>query len=84
VLTLLNSFLEAPDGKLPETIETKDHLWLIGTQFHPELKSRPFEPPPLLPDSLKLLLSKAGLFSACAAAIISLLPHGKLSPFIIA
>ena len=37
----------SPDGKLPETIEIKDHPWYIGVQFHPELKSRPFEPHPL-------------------------------------
>jgi CTP synthase len=34
----------SPDGKLPEAIELKDHPWFLGVQFHPELKSRPFEP----------------------------------------
>ena len=37
----------SPDGLLPETIEYPDHPWFIGVQFHPELKSRPFEPHPL-------------------------------------
>lgn len=37
----------SPDGLLPEIIELKDHPWFIGVQFHPELKSRPFEPHPL-------------------------------------
>jgi len=37
----------SPDGVLPETIEYPDHPWFIGVQFHPELKSRPFEPHPL-------------------------------------
>jgi CTP synthase len=37
----------SPDGLLPETIEFPDHPWFIGVQFHPELKSRPFEPHPL-------------------------------------
>ncbi|MGH6836174.1 MAG: CTP synthase [Methylocella sp.] len=37
----------SPDGLLPETIEFSDHPWFIGVQFHPELKSRPFEPHPL-------------------------------------
>lgn len=37
----------SPDGKLPETVEIKGHPWYIGVQFHPELKSRPFEPHPL-------------------------------------
>ena len=37
----------SPDGLLPEMIEYEDHPWFIGVQFHPELKSRPFEPHPL-------------------------------------
>ncbi|MDR7037992.1 CTP synthase [Methylobacterium sp. BE186] len=37
----------SPDGLLPETIEHVGHPWFIGVQFHPELKSRPFEPHPL-------------------------------------
>ena len=37
----------SPDGLLPETVELRDHPWFIGVQFHPELKSRPFEPHPL-------------------------------------
>ncbi len=37
----------SPDGRLPEIIERADHPWFIGVQFHPELKSRPFDPHPL-------------------------------------
>jgi CTP synthase len=37
----------SPDGVLPEIIEYPDHPWFVGVQFHPELKSRPFEPHPL-------------------------------------
>ncbi len=37
----------SPDGLLPEIVEIKDHPWFVGVQFHPELKSRPFEPHPL-------------------------------------
>jgi CTP synthase len=37
----------SPDGLLPEIIELPDHPWFIGVQFHPELKSRPFDPHPL-------------------------------------
>lgn len=37
----------SPDGTIPEIIEYKDHPWFIGVQFHPELKSRPFDPHPL-------------------------------------
>ncbi|WP_290490137.1 glutamine amidotransferase-related protein, partial [Hyphomonas sp. UBA2654] len=37
----------SPDGKLPEIFELPEHPWFIGVQYHPELKSRPFEPHPL-------------------------------------
>jgi CTP synthase len=37
----------SPDGVLPELCERADHPWFIGVQFHPELKSRPFDPHPL-------------------------------------
>jgi CTP synthase len=37
----------SPDGLLPEMIEFEDHPWFVGVQFHPELKSRPFDPHPL-------------------------------------
>ena len=34
----------SPDGVLPELCERVDHPWFVGVQFHPELKSRPFDP----------------------------------------
>ncbi|MFQ5784184.1 MAG: CTP synthase [Alphaproteobacteria bacterium] len=37
----------SPDGKLPEIIELPEHPWFVGVQFHPELKSKPFQPHPL-------------------------------------
>jgi len=37
----------SPDGVLPEIVEIPTHPWFIGVQYHPELKSRPFEPHPL-------------------------------------
>ena len=37
----------SPDGQLPEIVERPDHPWFVGVQFHPELKSKPFEPHPL-------------------------------------
>jgi len=37
----------SPDGVLPEICERADHPWFIGVQYHPELKSRPFDPHPL-------------------------------------
>ena len=38
---------KSPDGILPEIVELSDHPWFIGVQFHPELKSKPFNPHPL-------------------------------------
>ena len=43
----------SPDGKLPEIVEIKDHPWFIGVQFHPELKSKPFDPHPLFADFVR-------------------------------
>ncbi len=43
----------SPDGRLPEIVEWKDHPWFIGVQFHPELKSKPFEPHPLFKDFIR-------------------------------
>ncbi|MDP2662917.1 MAG: CTP synthase [Dehalococcoidia bacterium] len=37
----------SPDGRLVEISEIKDHPWMLGTQFHPEFKSRPNRPHPL-------------------------------------
>ncbi|SEH37640.1 CTP synthase [Magnetospirillum fulvum] len=37
----------SPDGILPEIVELPDHPWFVGVQFHPELKSKPFDPHPL-------------------------------------
>ncbi|AGH98058.1 CTP synthase [Micavibrio aeruginosavorus] len=37
----------SPDGRLPEIVEYADHPWFVGVQFHPELKSKPFDPHPL-------------------------------------
>ncbi|WP_299777726.1 CTP synthase [uncultured Roseobacter sp.] len=43
----------SPDGKLPEIVEWPDHPWFIGVQFHPELKSKPFDPHPLFKDFVR-------------------------------
>jgi CTP synthase len=43
----------SPDGRLPEIVEWKDHPWFIGVQYHPELKSKPFEPHPLFADFVR-------------------------------
>ncbi len=43
----------SPDGRLPEIVEVQGHPWFIGVQFHPELKSKPFEPHPLFADFVR-------------------------------
>ncbi|HHG89185.1 MAG TPA: CTP synthase [Devosia sp.] len=49
----------SPDGELPEIIERTDHPWFIGVQFHPELKSRPFEPHPLFASFIKAAIDQS-------------------------
>jgi len=46
----------SPDNRLVEIIELKDHPWFVGTQFHPEFKSRPNRPHPLFRDFIKAAL----------------------------
>ncbi len=51
----------SPDGALPEIVERPDHPWFIGVQFHPELKSRPFDPHPLFASFIKAALDQSRL-----------------------
>ena len=51
----------SPDGVLPEIVEIEDHPWFIGVQFHPELKSRPFEPHPLFASFVKAAVTQSRL-----------------------
>jgi CTP synthase len=51
----------SPDGVLPEIVELEDHPWFIGVQFHPELKSRPFEPHPLFASFIAAALEQSRL-----------------------
>lgn len=51
----------SPDGKLPEIVEIPDHPWFVGVQFHPELKSKPFDPHPLFVSFVKAALDKSRL-----------------------
>ncbi len=46
-----------PDDSLVEVVEVKDHPWFVGSQFHPELKSRPNKPHPLFRDFIKAALA---------------------------
>ena len=51
----------SPDGLLPEIVERPDHPWFVGVQFHPELKSRPFDPHPLFAGFIAAALQQARL-----------------------
>ena len=51
----------SPDGVLPEIVERPDHPWFIGVQYHPELKSRPFEPHPLFADFIRAAVVQSRL-----------------------
>ncbi len=51
----------SPDGNLPEIMELKKHPWFIGVQFHPELKSQPFNPHPLFAGFIKAAIKRSRL-----------------------
>jgi CTP synthase len=51
----------SPDGQLPEIVEIPEHPWFIGVQFHPELKSKPFEPHPLFTSFIQAAVNQARL-----------------------
>ena len=51
----------SPDGALPEIVERPDHPWFIGVQFHPELKSKPFDPHPLFASFIQAAVKQSRL-----------------------
>ncbi|MEM9705728.1 MAG: CTP synthase [Pseudomonadota bacterium] len=51
----------SPDGTLPEIMEIEDHPWFVGVQYHPELKSRPFDPHPLFASFIKAAVERSRL-----------------------
>jgi CTP synthase len=51
----------SPDGELPEIVELPDHPWFVGVQFHPELKSKPFDPHPLFTDFIRAAIDQSRL-----------------------
>ena len=52
---------KSPDGKLPEIVERPEHPWFVGVQFHPELKSKPFDPQPLFVSFIQAAIKKSRL-----------------------
>ena len=51
----------SPDSQLPEIVEIPDHPWFVGVQFHPELKSRPFDPHPMFTSFIKAAVAQSRL-----------------------
>jgi len=51
----------SPDGQLPEIVERPDHPWFVGVQFHPELKSKPFDPHPLFASFIEAAMHQSRL-----------------------
>jgi len=51
----------SPDGELPEIVEAEDHPWFIGVQFHPELKSKPYDPHPLFISFIEAAVAQSRL-----------------------
>ncbi|MFS0771259.1 CTP synthase [Sphingomonas sp. 1P08PE] len=51
----------SPDGTLPEIVERPDHPWFVGVQFHPELKSKPFDPHPLFASFIQAAVRQSRL-----------------------
>jgi CTP synthase len=51
----------SPDGMLPEIVERPDHPWFVGVQFHPELKSKPFDPHPLFASFIEAAVRQSRL-----------------------
>jgi CTP synthase len=49
----------SPDGRLVEFIELADHPFWVGTQAHPEFKSRPNRPAPLFREFVGAALERA-------------------------
>ncbi len=49
---------EWPETKLMEIVEVKDHPFMLGSQFHPEFKSRPHKPQPLFNAFMKAVVGK--------------------------
>ena len=51
----------SPDNSLPEILEIPKHPWFVGVQFHPELKSKPFDPHPIFSSFIKASLKQSRL-----------------------
>lgn len=58
----------SPDGRLAEVIELPEHPFFVGSQFHPEFKSKPFNPHPLFEAFVRAACKKQALKPPAAGA----------------
>ncbi len=49
----------SPNGELIEMAELRDHPWMVGSQFHPEFKTRPDRPHPLFRDFIGAAMARS-------------------------
>jgi CTP synthase len=61
----------SPDGRLVEIVEMADHPFYLGTQFHPEFKSRPHRPHPLFAAFIEAALAYARESGRASAATVA-------------
>ncbi len=63
----------SPDGALVEICEMRDHPWMVGSQFHPEFRSRPNRPHPLFAGFVGAAAEK----SRARPSVPGAAPHGR-------
>jgi CTP synthase len=62
----------SPNGRLVEIIELRDHPFFVGSQFHPEFRSRPNRPHPLFRDFMRAAGVQAGAIDVQPGSIVQL------------
>ena len=68
----------SPDGLLPEIVELPSHPWYLGVQFHPELKSKPFDPHPLFSSFVHAAIERFKVtMSPCSNGLCDKSPRGS-------
>jgi CTP synthase len=67
----------SPNGRLVEIIELRDHPFFVGSQFHPEFRSRPGNPHPLFREFMVAATSRPGLVAEREAVVSE--PNGSHS-----
>jgi CTP synthase len=61
----------SPDGSLVEVCEVQGHPFMVGTQFHPELRSRPDRPHPLFRELVRVAKERASLLASLPESVVA-------------